>query len=44
MQENRNEIKPDGYSESHGTGVISSLVFMVAVIILMVILSHFMNG
>lgn len=44
MQENENNINQNnGYAESGGTGVISSLLFMVGVVILMAFISHFMG-
>lgn len=41
-----NTATPSGkeyYSDSNGTGVVSSLVFIVVAIIIMVVASHFIN-
>lgn len=44
MQESENNINKNiGYEESDGTGVISSLIFMVGVVILMVLLKCYLG-
>lgn len=49
MMEEKNtaNTNPNGgreyFSDSHGTGVVSSLVFIVVAIVVMLIVSHFIN-
>ena len=44
-EENNDKIQEsDNYTESHGTGVVSSLIFMVVAVILMILLSHYMGN
>lgn len=44
MENNENNsIKPQVYKESHGTGVLSSILFIVFAIIFMIVISHFIK-
>lgn len=36
-----NHAPKTGYSETKGTGVLSTLIFAVAVVVLMILLAHF---
>lgn len=36
-----NNTQKTGYSETKGTGVISTLIFAVVVVVLMIVLAHF---
>ena len=44
MEENNNENKePQRFSESSGTGVISTLIFMVVATVFMILLSKYLG-
>lgn len=45
MEENNNENKePQRFSESSGTGVISTLIFMIVITVVMFLLSKYLGN
>ena len=47
MENNNEQNKTqanENYSESHGTGVISSMIFVLLTFVLMLVISHYMGN